>query len=92
MNQNLQPGDLCTIVRSTYIRPECLKFVGRTVILLRITEPPARCKRGIAHSLYPFWKCAGLPDHIVSHMNLRKVPPAPLALRDAELDAIGVTK
>ena len=70
----LQPGDLCRIVRPSYTpvpRDDVLRYVGRTVILIE-HHHLANQVGGWA----PYWRCSGLPPECaVSHIVLKKIPP-----------------
>ena len=77
----LAPGDLCTIVRTSHDTPSdvALNDIGTTVVLITRMEPAdvTVYQRKFA----PFWRCSGVPHGCsgISHLALRKIPPAPLA-------------
>lgn len=77
---SLAPGDLCVVIHTEYDSAADLGMdvFGRTVVLIGedMNWPPWQ-----AH-MAPFWHCSGLPASIrgVSHVSLRKIPPAPLEI------------
>jgi hypothetical protein len=79
---DLKPGDLCVIVRSQYCteREHALRCYGLMVILIDTVPSDG--------DLRPYWRCSGLPRKaFISHVCLRKIPPAPMELepQDAEV-------
>jgi hypothetical protein len=75
----LAAGDLCVVVETPYdtATDRAAGHAGRTVVLICIeaTKNPKN-----AH-MAPYWRCSGLgPGWTgISHLGLRKIPPAPLA-------------
>ena len=70
---SLAPGDLAVIESVVGIPLEARHAIGQTVILI------AACTHPHDARLSPFWRCSGVPsDWCISHVVLRKIPPAPM--------------
>jgi hypothetical protein len=83
---NLAPGDLCEIIRSEQdtSQDRTRGLYGKIVVLLRVSERPHFNPKWA-----PYWKCAGINNNIsVSHLNLRKLPPAPLEMEPREEESV----
>lgn len=78
----LAPGDLAVVIATPEDGPIARSsgLYGKVVVLIEIC--------GHEHTLteiqrfLPTWRCSGLPGewHCVSHISLRKIPPAPLEI------------
>jgi hypothetical protein len=75
---DLKPGDLCVTLDG--LGPARCP-AGVLVVLIEIDA--SECARG-QQPYQPFWRASGLPKIIysISHMRLRKIPPAPLNTAD----------
>jgi hypothetical protein len=81
----LQPGDICVIVDHPRVDAEDLWLIGMTTIVIREYDC-SRCTHGDM-DLKPFYACTGIGDSHISHVCLKKIPPAPMQFepRDEEL-------
>lgn len=74
----LNPGDLCIVIpteHDSWMDRES-NVIGCTVVL--VCEDTAYRPNQAPYA--PFWHCSGVPSHVhgISHLALRKIPPAPM--------------
>lgn len=81
---NVAPGDMCVVIPTEHdsIADRQSGVIGRTVVL--VCEDTSYNRRQSAFA--PFWHCIGVPAHVhgISHLSLRKIPPAPMEFEPME--------
>lgn len=74
----IEPGDLCVVIDTGHIDAQYSEMIGKTVIVLREwTHCDSWCGHDVA-SPRPYFVVTGFPDVHISHVALKKIPPAPM--------------